>query len=75
MELELASVKERLRIAEDQIQKERNEMTTFQSTMNNKIKYFEDERVKYVSNNEVLNEKLKNKEKEKNTIISTWEEK
>lgn len=41
MELELAATKERLRIAEEDIQRERKEMTTMQSTMDRKISHLE----------------------------------
>jgi hypothetical protein len=75
MELELAATKERLRIAEEDIQKGRREYTDMQYSFENKIKYLEDDRIQQVAQNQVLNEKLSNKDRERETSIGIWQEK
>lgn len=75
LEIELAATKERLKMAEDEIQRERRELTALQFSFENKIHYLEEDRIKLVANNEVLNEKIKNKDKEKDTVVSMWQEK
>ena len=62
-------------MAEDEIQRERKELTAIQFSMDKRIHYLEEDKIKLVANNEVLNEKLNNKEREKDTLISMWQDK
>lgn len=75
MELELAATRERLRIAEEDIQRGRRELSDMQCSFENKIKYLEDDRIQQVAQNQVLNEKLANKDRERETTIGIWQEK
>ena len=65
LEIELAAIKERLRIAERDIQLQREEMSSLQTSYESKISYLEETKIKHVAENQVLIQRLKNKDNEK----------
>ena len=65
IEIELATIKERLRIAERDIQLQREEMNSLQTSYESKISYLEETKIKHVAENQVLIQRLKNKDNEK----------
>lgn len=75
LELELAAHKERLRIAEEDIQRERREMEGFRGEMEARIRWLEDTRVELVASNQVMQEKVKSREREKEGVEKVWQEK
>jgi hypothetical protein len=75
MELELAATRERLRIAEEDIQRQRKEITECREHMQTKIMKLENDRVHLSVQNQVMNEKLLNKDKEKELAVIAINEK
>lgn len=74
-DLELAAFKERFRIAEKDLQIQREEMSKAYTQLGDKINYLEEDRIKLVAENEVLSQRLKNKDHEKDTALSISQQK
>lgn len=75
MELELAATRERLRIAEEDIQRQRKEITECRETMQAKITQLENDRIHLSVQNQTMSEKLLNKDKEKELAVLNITEK
>jgi len=75
MKLELTATRERLRISEQDIQKERKEFSSIQKSYEDKARHLENDHINQVAQSQVLNEKLASKDKERETVVSMWQEK
>ncbi|CAI2381661.1 unnamed protein product [Moneuplotes crassus] len=75
VELELAATKERLRIAEEDIQRQRVEFLESRSLLESKINQLESERVHFSAQNQILNEKISLKDQEVQNVSFSWKQK
>lgn len=75
LELELTAYKERMRRAEEELANGKEELVKDKQRLNVRIDELESERVQNLSKVEVLSEKLKFSEKDKEQKVVFWEEK